>query len=78
VASLDDTADELAKLAIADEARSGDEAIIAQIAEVLGASSQTLQEAFLTQVRVRKAEARARTMLAERAKAAKAAAAPEG
>lgn len=77
MASLDDTADDLAKLAIADEARSGDETIIAQIAEVLGASSQTLQEAFLTQVRVRKAEMRARQMLADRASAAKAAAPPE-
>jgi len=57
-------ANELADLALAESAASGDERIVDQIGEILGASSQTLQEAYLTAVRVRRAEARAREMLA--------------
>jgi hypothetical protein len=57
---LDDMADELAQLALEDEARSGDDQIVRKVAEILGASSQTLQEAFNTAIRVRRAEARAR------------------
>ncbi|MCF2870535.1 hypothetical protein L0664_05600 [Octadecabacter sp. G9-8] len=68
MALTEDMADEIALLALEDEKRSGDETIIAQVAEILGASSQTLQEAFLTSVRVRRAEKRARDMLAARAK----------
>ena len=64
---LEKVAGELAELAMADEVRSGDEKIVAEIAEIVGSSSQTLQEAFLTAVRVRRAEARARALLAERA-----------
>jgi|TARA_B110000977_G_scaffold191084_1_gene262732 hypothetical protein len=68
MALTEDMADEIAQLALADEKRSGDETIIAQVAEILGASSQTLQEAFLTSDRVRRAERRARELLATRAK----------
>jgi hypothetical protein len=68
MALTEDMADEIAQLALADEKRSGDETIIAQVAEILGASSQTLQEAFLTSVRVRRAERHARELLATRAK----------
>jgi hypothetical protein len=64
MALTEDMADEIAQLALADEKRSGDETIIAQVAEILGASSQTLQEAFLTSDRVR----RARELLATRSK----------
>jgi hypothetical protein len=67
MALTEDMADEIAQLALADELRTGDEGIIAQVAEILGSSSQTLQEAFLTSIRVRRAEKRARDMLAERA-----------
>ncbi|SFR40766.1 hypothetical protein SAMN04488005_1552 [Yoonia tamlensis] len=63
---LDKVADELADLALADQAASGDIAITETIGTLLGASSQTLQEAFLTAVRVRRAEERARALLAER------------
>lgn len=59
-------AGELADLAIADEKASGDIGIVDEVAKIVGASSQTLEEAFLTAVRVRKAEERARAMLAER------------
>ena len=68
MALTEDMADEIAQLALADEKRSGDETIIAQVAEILGASSQTLQEAFLTSDRVRRAERRARELLATRSK----------
>ncbi len=52
---LEKIAGEIAELALADENRTGDEKIINDIAEVVGSSSQTLQEAFLTAVRVRRA-----------------------
>jgi hypothetical protein len=68
-AYLEKIAGELADLALADEKRSDDEKIVAEIAEIVGASSQTLQEAFLTAVRVRRAEKRARSLLTERATA---------
>lgn len=64
---LEQVAGELATLALADEARSGDEDIVNKIGEILGSSSQTLQEGFLTAIRVRRAESRARALLAERA-----------
>lgn len=64
---VDKVANELADLALADQERSGDVGIVDAIGDVLGASSQTLQETYLTAVRVRRAEARARAMLAERA-----------
>lgn len=59
-------AGELADLALADQEASGDINIVDTVAGVLGASSQTLEEAFLTAVRVRRAEARARALLADR------------
>lgn len=61
----DDIADDLAQQALALEAKTGDETIALKVSEILGASSQTTQEAFLTSVRVRRAEARARTYLAQ-------------
>lgn len=65
-AYLERVAGELAELALADEERSGDDKIINDIAEIVGSSSQTLQEAFLTSVRVRRAEKRARELLTKR------------
>lgn len=64
----DDIADELAIEALKLEAQSGDETIVTKISEILGASSQTTQEAFLTSVRVRRAEARARVYIADMSK----------
>lgn len=60
----EDTAQDLAEKALAEAEASGDPKIVDQIGEVLGASSQSLQEAYLTAVRVRRAEARVREMLA--------------
>jgi len=60
-------AGELADMALADEAATGERGIIDNIGNILGASSQTLEEAFLTAVRVRRAETRARELLGTRA-----------
>ncbi|SHE57175.1 hypothetical protein SAMN05444339_101765 [Loktanella atrilutea] len=64
---VDDVALDLAQLALADAERTGDDKIVDQIGELLGASSQTLQESYLTFVRIRRAEARARQILTARA-----------
>lgn len=61
----DNTANELANLALAEAAASDNTKIVEQIGEILGASSQTLEEAYLTAVRVRRAEKRARELLAK-------------
>jgi hypothetical protein len=63
---LQRVADELADLALADHEASGDIGIVDLIGDVLGASSQTLQETYLTSIRVRRAETRAREMLGQR------------
>lgn len=42
---------------------SGDDRLFMEVAKVLGASSQTLEEAFLTEVRVRLSERTARAFL---------------
>ncbi|MEJ6398162.1 hypothetical protein [Yoonia sp. 208BN28-4] len=67
MAYVDDVADELADLAMAEAEASGDDKIIDRIGEILGASSQSLHEGYLTGVRVRRAERRARAVLAEHA-----------
>ena len=64
---VEDTALELAQLAFAEARASGDEQIILAIDELVGASSQSLQESYATFVRVLRAEERARKMLADAA-----------
>lgn len=59
-------ADDLAQEAIALARELGDEDLVTEVANVIGAGSATTQEAFLTAVRIRTAEARARAYLAER------------
>ncbi|MDJ0860429.1 MAG: hypothetical protein QNI90_09675 [Dinoroseobacter sp.] len=63
MAVLDDLADALARDAIAAADELGDEAIIRQVGDQLGASSSTMQEAYLTSIRIRLAEQRARKFL---------------
>ena len=63
----EETANNLADLALEEALVSGEEKIVAEIGEILGASSQSLQEAYLMAVRVRRAEERVRTLLADRA-----------
>ena len=58
-------ADALAIEALAAVEKTGDEKLTDRISDVIGASSPTLQEAFLTAVRIRRADGRARELLAE-------------
>lgn len=62
---IDDMGMRLADEAIAEANASGDEKLINRIADMLGASSQSLEEAFLTGIRVRRAESRAKEMIAD-------------
>jgi hypothetical protein len=70
----DNAANKLADEALAEAKLCGDTKIVDKIGEILGASSQSLEEAYLTAIRVRRAEVRAYKLLEEsvaaRAKAA--------
>ncbi|MEC7760483.1 MAG: hypothetical protein VX874_01065 [Pseudomonadota bacterium] len=61
---IDDVADRVAVevLKLVDE--TGNPDIIEEVKKVIGTSSQTLEEAFMTAIRVRRAEARALDLLA--------------
>jgi hypothetical protein len=59
---LEDLADGLAKDALAAET-GPDDKIVDEVAKVVGALSTTLEEAYLTSIRVRRAEARGRRFL---------------
>ena len=63
MSSIDDMGFKLADAALQEAAQSGDEKLVDRIAAMLGASSQSLEEAFLTGVRVRRAENRALEMI---------------
>ena len=69
----EDLADQLAQDALKAEELTGDERIVDDLANMMGATSQTAEEAFLTAVRVRRANAKARAMLLQRINAFKAA-----
>lgn len=58
-------ADALAKDALDAEEKTGDPKIVDRISSVLGDTSTTTQEAYLTSIRVRRAERRARLALQE-------------
>lgn len=60
---LDDLADALARDTIAAAEHLGDEELIAEVSRVIGAASTTTQEAFMTAIRVRLSERRARRYL---------------
>lgn len=62
----EDLADELAQDVIKAIEATGDEELVTEIARVLGATSQTAEEAFLTSVRVRRANIKARATLLAR------------
>ncbi len=62
---VEDLADELAKDALKAAEEHGDDMIVDRVSEILGADSVTTQEAFLTAVRVRKADKRARVYLSK-------------
>lgn len=62
----DDLANKLAAKVIAHVEKTGDEDIIKVMSQSLGDSSQTLQEAFITSVRVQRAAIRADRQLKAR------------
>ena len=64
----EDLADSLTRDTIAVAEMLGDDNLIAEVSKVLGASSTTTQEAFMTAVRIRLSEKRARAFLKERIK----------
>jgi hypothetical protein len=67
---IQDLADGLARDVLNSQAELGDEFFYEQVSKVVGAASPTLQEAFMTSIRIRLAEKRARLFL-EKAVAAK-------
>ena len=60
---LFNVADQLAQKSLELFEATGDEEIFAQVTKIIGSSSQTLEEAYKTAVRVRRAERRALEML---------------
>ena len=64
---IDDLADALAKDAIVLANQLGDDDIIYKTAKILSATSSTMEEAYMTSIRVRLAERRARMFLSEEA-----------
>lgn len=60
---VEDVADELALESLKIINATGDDAFVQRIADTIGGSSQTMEEAYLTAVRVRRAEQRAREVL---------------
>ena len=63
MAILEDVADNLARKTLELISRTGDEMLEAKIADAIGASSPTLQEAYSTAMRIRKAEIRGNVLL---------------
>lgn len=61
----EDIADKLAQETIAAAEQLGDDNLIAEVGRLIGAGSVTTQEAFMTAVRVRISEKRARRFLQE-------------
>ena len=56
-------ANKLAEDCLAVQAKIGDDRLFMKVGDVLGASSQTLEEAFLTAIRTRMAELQGRAFL---------------
>lgn len=66
----EDLADALARDVLAAVDKLGDDTLIEEVAKSLGTSSTVTQEAFMTSIRVRMAEARARKLLKDRLQSA--------
>jgi len=61
-------ANQLAEECLAVQKETGEDRLFMEVASVLGASSQTLEEAFLTAIRTRMAEQKGRAFLATKLK----------
>ncbi|NIZ12242.1 hypothetical protein [Phaeobacter sp. HF9A] len=73
MAGLDKLAEKLAEDTLKIQDVLNEDRIYMEVAQVLGAASQSLEEAFLTEIRVRLAERKAREFLNKRLADAKAA-----
>lgn len=62
-------ANKLAEECLAVQKETGEDRLFMEVGGVLGASSQTLEEAFLTAIRTRMAEQKGRAFLARKLKA---------
>lgn len=71
--SLETLAAKLADDTLKAQKELGDDRIFVEVGNVLAASSQTLEEAFLTEVRIRMSEEKARAFLVNKVQAARAA-----
>lgn len=74
MSTLETLASKLAEDTVEAMKLTGDERMFVEIGELIGASSQTLEEAYLTAIRVRLAERAARKLLEAKIAAAKRAA----
>jgi uncharacterized SAM-dependent methyltransferase len=63
---VENLAAKLAEDVIEVQDATGEDRLFVEVGDVIGASSQTLEEAFLTQVRIRMAERKARAFLKDR------------
>ncbi|MBY5932492.1 hypothetical protein KUV51_05725 [Tateyamaria omphalii] len=70
-------ANKLAEECLAVQNEIGNDRLFMEVGDVLGASSQTLEEAFLTAIRTRMANDQGRRFLAQKLKTHRAAQAPE-
>lgn len=75
--ALQEMANKLAEECLAVQKETGEDRLFMELAGVLGAASQTLEEAFLTAVRTRMAEQKGRAFLVRKLKAFRAAAKSE-
>jgi hypothetical protein len=66
---VDDLADDLARETLEAQSEIGDDRFYTEVARIVGASSPTLQEAFLTSMRIRMAAARGKVFLEKALKA---------
>lgn len=75
MSTLDDLAGKLAEDTLAAMETTGNDRLYVEVGDLLAASSQSLEEAFLTEIRMRLAEQGARRFLDKKIAAARAAAA---
>lgn len=66
MSEVDQMANELAEECIAVQNETGEDRLFMEVAKVIGSSSQTLEEAFLTAVRTRMANKAGREFLAQK------------
>ncbi|MGB7271400.1 MAG: hypothetical protein WBC90_17985 [Albidovulum sp.] len=66
---VEDLADDLARQTLDAQDEIGDDRFYTEVARIVGASSPTLQEAFLTSMRIRMALARGKTFVETAVKA---------